>query len=732
MRIIVLSDHAADQARQAQDAREARHQQALEAWQAAVYRRQATITAHRSAMAAAWRERRLLDLLAGLGRWLSAALSSAPPSPVRQAPSDQEARWVSGQEGEARVQDRLARLLGDEWAALTGYFNRGGETDLLLIGPTAVLALEVKFVNGTVHARGNDWRRDKSDRYGNVVERDVPIRDRKGRAPNEQINATADALQVFLARRGQPIRVRRGVILAHDASRLGVVSQPGVDFIGVLQHPQFEHDLQQTLWPAPGEPTLNVQALEQLVRQDHVFHTQRQVDRRTEQTTDRQDAQPVAATAPAAAPPVAAKTQPVPPVSLKPLAPSAGAGRELSELELRQIDSLERDIIALHRSQGTNPAREKRVRQTVSGHLQSGARYTVLSAARSGLRHTHGSAGDARDKAEREQHWALLSHLIAECRQTVELEDRTLTAIVAPLAVRWPMPEGAARESVRVTEGDQMYVSSPALFIRKATGAHTVRFSRRFYAGKNLQTLDARHLRQALLEIEAGSEPTMPNLKPLALAPSANADWEMVYLLGVAVMSPGERLELDDEQVQRELARQVEGLHAVFTIAAMDATRTHHDVAEGHAEGVWTLEAGVRHGQMLQRRHALESLLTTADGDGRLRCWYSLDLRNDIQLLLDWGATRVQREFTTDPDRGQGFRASLEAAIAAQVPAGTEVELQELSAYDYQRQVQSLGMSWLGQAPGSRRRGGAGRAPSAHPAPGGPGRGPRGRSAGPG
>jgi len=55
---------------------------------------------------------------------------------------------------------------GDEWVGLAGYFNRGGEMDLPVLMPWAIVAIAVKTLNGVVHCRGKQWSRDKYDNYG--------------------------------------------------------------------------------------------------------------------------------------------------------------------------------------------------------------------------------------------------------------------------------------------------------------------------------------------------------------------------------------------------------------------------------------------------------------------------------------------------------------------------------------------------------------------------------------
>ena len=280
MRVQTLSDHAADQIRQAQDSREAAYRQQREAWRAEVERREAAIAGRKAAIGTAMRDRRFFAALGHALSWLASSLSRRPSEPEMPAAGEDEGRFAGGREGEERVQADLSTWLDDRWMLFKGYRNRGGETDLLLLGPTAIVAIEVKTLNGVVHVRGTEWSRDKYDRYGNLVQEGVPVRDAKGRAPSQQVNAVADELQGFLLRRGQPVAVRRAVVLAHENSRLGVIEPPGVDFLGVLQSEGFREQFQNLLRPLPGAAPLNVGALGELVCQDHAFHEQRLAQRR--------------------------------------------------------------------------------------------------------------------------------------------------------------------------------------------------------------------------------------------------------------------------------------------------------------------------------------------------------------------------------------------------------------------------------------------------------------------
>lgn len=161
-----------------------------------------------------------------------------------------------------------ARLSG-EWALICGYHNARGEIEQLLVGPTGVVAIEVKFLNGVVHCDGDRWWCDRHDRRGNCVATEVPIGDARDRSPSRQLNEVANLLQHYLARRTGPVRIARAVILAHDASCLGRTQNLAVDLVACI------HDLSVSTLIRRGKEALDTAARERLVkavRRDHAFH----------------------------------------------------------------------------------------------------------------------------------------------------------------------------------------------------------------------------------------------------------------------------------------------------------------------------------------------------------------------------------------------------------------------------------------------------------------------------
>lgn len=234
MRTITLSDHTADKVTAAAAMRESNFADAEEAYRSAVALREAHLKSLRGAIATAWQDREFVTTLAALTRLGFAYMSAKPRPPVRQSADRDEIVWASGNEGERRVSMYLAGHLSEDWVLVSGYRNAKGEIDQVLIGPRGVFAIEIKFINGVVHCNGDRWWRDKYDRYGNLVESNVPIEDKRGRGPSKQLNDSANMLQSFLVKRAGINRVHRAVVLSHESSRLGKLNSITVDAVQTI------------------------------------------------------------------------------------------------------------------------------------------------------------------------------------------------------------------------------------------------------------------------------------------------------------------------------------------------------------------------------------------------------------------------------------------------------------------------------------------------------------------
>jgi hypothetical protein len=236
MRVIELSDHPGTllrDARKRRDQARARHR--WWAWIRAVF--------------AAWAGRRKVPRPAPTG-----------------VPSAQEESIAAGRAGEQLVATELGAALGDEWVLFRGYRNARGEIDHLLVGPRGLFAVEVKYHNATVYISSDDWQFDRFDRWGNRVGQGR-VEDRTGRSPSVQLNEPSDELEKFLRSRGQPVRIKRIVILNHPRSRIGgqrnatvQVATSSRHIIDLVGHSRLEL--------TPGRLT----QIASLIERDHHFH----------------------------------------------------------------------------------------------------------------------------------------------------------------------------------------------------------------------------------------------------------------------------------------------------------------------------------------------------------------------------------------------------------------------------------------------------------------------------
>jgi len=273
MRVIRLSDHPGEQLQAVHQQRQTAEDQAVARREQALAQRRERVAAARAVRADARAKRRWLAWLrAVFAVW--ARQRRAPRRPVLyRALTDQEEILTAGMAGEQLVATGLGRAFGGEWVLLRGYRNRGGEIDHLLLGPRGLFAIEVKHRNATVYVDGDEWRFQKYDRFGNVVEQGR-ITDRGGRSPSRQVNDPADDLQRFLVRRGQQISIKRIVVLTHPRSRLGSCRNSTVS---VATSMAAVLDLVNKSPSTMRSPQLA--KLQELIVQDHRFHPGRGTSR---------------------------------------------------------------------------------------------------------------------------------------------------------------------------------------------------------------------------------------------------------------------------------------------------------------------------------------------------------------------------------------------------------------------------------------------------------------------
>jgi hypothetical protein len=235
----------------------------------ALARHRARVTEARARRDKARAQRRWWAWLRGIASVWNAKRRAPGPPVVQRGSSDQEEILAAGMTGEQMVANELGGVLGDDWVLMRGYRNRHGEIDHLLLGPGGVFAIEVKHRNATVYINGDEWRFDKYDRYGNLVDQGW-ITDRRGRSPSMQVNESADELEKFLHSRHQPVAIQRVVILTHPRSVLG--SQQNLTVRVATSTDVITGLLTRS---APALRAGQLTELERLIEHDHHYHEAR-------------------------------------------------------------------------------------------------------------------------------------------------------------------------------------------------------------------------------------------------------------------------------------------------------------------------------------------------------------------------------------------------------------------------------------------------------------------------
>ena len=234
MKTITLSDHTNDKLKDYEEHREHLYQDSLNRHNNKIrekLNRRKEITTNIS------KDLRSYKILSGLGNLVRLTfniLTPNPPKPTKSQPSGTEIIWASGNKGESRAFESLNKQLNEEWTAIKGYCNAKGEIDMLTIGPYGIIAMEIKYINGDIYCDGDKWRKDKFDRYGNLVET-LAITDKKGRSPSMQVNESADILERYLKKNSINVRIYRMVIFSHELSKIKEIKNKTVDYIGNIQ-----------------------------------------------------------------------------------------------------------------------------------------------------------------------------------------------------------------------------------------------------------------------------------------------------------------------------------------------------------------------------------------------------------------------------------------------------------------------------------------------------------------
>ena len=157
-----------------------------------------------------------------------------PPRPSGLDRRSGEARiWRARAERERKLDERLDSQLPPDWTAIRGYRGSAGVIDRIIVGPLGVCALAVVHVAGMVSVNGHSWKLLGYNERGFRVEQ-TKLTDKFGRTPSAIVNQSAKHLESLLSKRNLVNRVSRGVILAHEKSRVERILNQPVDFIESL------------------------------------------------------------------------------------------------------------------------------------------------------------------------------------------------------------------------------------------------------------------------------------------------------------------------------------------------------------------------------------------------------------------------------------------------------------------------------------------------------------------
>ena len=209
------------------------------------------------------------------GRPTVVELSGRPERRSSEAPDrDEWGTRADGIEAESLAVRRLEGILDESWTIIRGYRNSRGETDVLVVGPYGICAIEVVNYQGVISAEESSWSGQRYGRYGGPTGSPAPMEDATGRSPSDQINGASDAIERLLSSRFEfPVSVRRVVVLTHDRCELGSICEPGVDAVLKIDHVTPASIFSGRSYDLGAE---QVDRLAALIQQDHAFNAERE------------------------------------------------------------------------------------------------------------------------------------------------------------------------------------------------------------------------------------------------------------------------------------------------------------------------------------------------------------------------------------------------------------------------------------------------------------------------
>lgn len=266
MQQVILSDQVEEQLRLLRREREQRYQQARLQYQQELRSYDEQLVALAQAYPNAFRRLRLFQGAAAWWRHRALQKRGDPPPPLPEGPTVEEQKRQAGAEGEQRLATELMTTLpGAAWTLIKGSQNQKGEIGYLLIGPAGVVAIECQHLSGTIICTQDRWIRQKYDPAGVPVTQ-VPIVDRTGRSPSQQLNEQATYLMECLSQKGAACAITTTVILTHQDVRLGVVESPTVQIVLLSKLQPFLWEMCRT-----ASSFIPAQRIVELVKEDHRY-----------------------------------------------------------------------------------------------------------------------------------------------------------------------------------------------------------------------------------------------------------------------------------------------------------------------------------------------------------------------------------------------------------------------------------------------------------------------------
>jgi len=348
----------------------------------------------------------------------------------------------------------------------------------------------------------------------------------------------------------------------------------------------------------------------------------------------------------------------------------------------RQVDSLVDAVRRLVRSDGRDGAASDIVRKQVGGELMNYGRMQVVSGAMGEL---YGEPG-----------CDLLKKAVRHHRETFYLPDRTLSAVVVPVAVRFKS-RGAG--DVQVVEAHPDEIDGLAQVVARKVGSNKVVFDTRLYEGTELFYFKPNEMLAFLQKLEAGERRPDGGPETTVVRSSAEPGWRVVYLLGVEVNEPGATLAMNTDEAQRLLRE--DRCHAEWALSEASGLLIFNNKATAEASclGFWYVSRGVLEGETWLRGAQLYALMNGFDqGISGVKFRYALDEANHhVRLLITSALMTVEFRWKLLMGEGmEGFLDELDTVIAQLVPADDVLVKEEVPLYDYEKIARKAGLVWAG------------------------------------